>query len=151
MSERQDIQLVAGIKPCTKEDLKTDALTCMFLGGMPVIITMDAQLVSNLIKPGNSGSAVFNGEGEIVGVVFAGAGRDFSYGYIVPQIYLLYFIQNAQRFDFVKVGTEVDDKGVEDRIFNYDKCKDVQLEKGAKFQKLKDLCKSVSDTMIWSK
>jgi len=150
LSERQDIQLIVGIKPCTKEDIKEDAMVCMWFGGKPVIQTLDAQLVSNLIKPGNSGSAVFNKDGGIIGVVFAGSGRGFSYGLIVPQIYLLYFLQNAQRFDFVQVGTKVDDEGMSDRIFNYDKCKDVQF-KGDKFQKIKDLCESVSDTMIWSK
>jgi S1-C subfamily serine protease len=151
LSERQDIQLIIGTKRCTEKESKEDPLTCKFFGGIPVIQTLDAQLISNLIKPGNSGSSVFNKDGEIVGVVFAGSGRDFSYGFIVPQIYVIYFIQNAHRFEWVQVGTPVDDEGMSDRVFNYDKCKDVQLEKSEGYQKIKALCKSVSDTLIWSK
>lgn len=153
LSERQDIELMVGIRKCNKEDIEKDPLACAFLGGIPVIETMDAQLVSNLIKPGNSGSAVFNKAGELIGVVFAGSGREFSFGYIVPQLYLLYFLQNAHRFEWVAVGTKVDDKGISDRVFNfnYEKCQDVKLEKGEKYKKIKDLCKNINDTLIWSK
>jgi len=151
LSERQDIDLIVGVRLCTEEDLKRDPLSCMFFGGMPVVKTLDSQLISNLIKPGNSGSAVFNGDGKITGVVFAGTGRDFSYGFIVPQIYLFYFLQNAHRFDWVKVGTEVDDEGLSDRVFNYDKCREIQFERNPKFIKIKKFCKNINDNMIWRK
>lgn len=151
MSERKDIELVTGMKKCTKEDQQADPVTCAFFGGKPVIKVMDSQLISNLIKPGNSGSAVFNNDGQIVGVVFAGDSRDFSFAYIVPQIYVLYFIQNAHRFDWVPVGTPVDDKDVSDRIFDYEKCKEVFYEKDPKFDNIKSFCKTVNDTLIWRK
>ena len=151
LSERQDIELMVGIKRCSEADKKEDPLACTWFGGKPVVQTLDAQLISNLIKPGNSGSAVFNPKGELVGVVFAGSGRDFSYGLIVPQIYLLYFTQNAKRFPFVKVGTPVDDEGVSGRVFNFDKCKSVDFESTKISKKVKEFCKTVNDNMIWRK
>lgn len=150
MSERQDINLVVGLRECTKEDVEKDPLTCAFFGGYPVVKTFDSQLVSNLIKPGNSGSAVFNNEGQVVGVVFAGAGRDFSFGYIVPQIYLLFFIQNAHRFPWVEVGTPVEDGGIRGRVFSYERCHQA-MSKGTKFLKIQKLCKGVTDSFIWRK
>lgn len=152
LSERQDIDLVIGLKECTEEDYKNpdNALACVFFGGYPVIKTLDAQLISNLIKPGNSGSAVFNDKGEIIGVVFAGNGRDFSYGYIVPHIYVLYFLQNAHRFEWVKVGTPVDDEGLSDRVFNYRKCEQASIL-GIKYEPIRKLCQQISDSMIWRK
>lgn len=151
LSERQDISLVVGVKPCTDKDLQEDPLVCIFFNGKPITKNLDAQLVSNLIKPGNSGSAVFNREGKLIGTVFAGDGRDFSFGYIVPQIYLLYFLQNAHRFDWVKVGTPVDDEGVSDRIFNFNKCKMVELKGDKSFDSIKKFCRSINDTLIWRK
>lgn len=151
LSEREDIDLITGIKPCTKQDLEENALECLFFGGKPLIKTLDSQLISNLIKPGNSGSSVFNENGEIIGVVFAGAGRDFSYGYIVPQLYVLFFVQNAHRYDFVKVGTPVDDEGVSDRVFNFDKCKEIEFNPNKKYKKIKDFCKNIRDNLIWRK
>lgn len=150
LSERQDIELLVGIKECTKEDIINDPMTCGFFGGMPVVETLDSQLISNLIKPGNSGSAVFNANGELIGVVFAGSGRDFSYGYIVPQIYLYYFLENAHRFKWVKVGTPVDDKGMSDRVFNFkfQKCENT-LE--LKNDKITDICKRINNNLIWRK
>jgi S1-C subfamily serine protease len=151
LSEREDIELLSGIKPCTKEDIKNDPQMCLWFGGKPVIAQLNAQLVSNLIKPGNSGSAVFNKKGEIIGVVFAGNSRDFSYGFIVPHIYVLFFIQNADKFEWVKVGTPVDDEGVSDRIFNYDKCEEVRFKSGSRFDSIKKLCKNGKDSFIWRK
>lgn len=150
LSERQDIQLIIGIKDCTTQDMIDNPETCYFFGGMPVIETLDSQLISNLIKPGNSGSAVFNSSGEVIGVVFAGSGRDFSYGYIVPQIYLYYFLQNAHRFEWVKVGTPVDDQGMSDRVFNFklEKC-ETQLESLS--DKVKNICKRIQNNLIWRK
>lgn len=150
LSEKMDIQLVAGIKPCTNKDLADSPEECFFFGGKPVMVDLEAQLVSNLIKPGNSGSAVFNADGELIGVVFAGSGRDFSYGLIVPQTFLSFFIKSANLFPFVKVGTPVDDDGFSDRDFNFDKCRDVtSISKHT--TKIKSFCQSVNDTMIWRK
>jgi S1-C subfamily serine protease len=150
LSERREINLMVGIKECTEADLKNDVLMCIFFGGMPVIKSFDSQIISNLIKPGNSGSAVFNKKGEVIGVVFAGTGRDFSYGFIVPQIHLFYFLENLDKFDWVKTGTPVDDEGMSERFFNLEKCQQTVLMT-EKFKKVKQLCKIIADNMIWRK
>lgn len=150
LSDRQDIEIVSGLRKCTPEDLVNDPMTCSFLGGYPVIQTFDSQILSNLIMPGNSGSAVYNKDGKLIGIIFAGNGRGFSFGYMVPQIYLYYFTQNAHNFPWVKVGTPVDDKGMIDRVFNYEKCKEVQF-KDDSYKTIKELCNSVNDTLIWRK
>jgi hypothetical protein len=111
---------------------------------------MDARVVSNLIQPGSSGSGVFNQQGELIGVVFAGASRDFSFGFIVPQEYVLDFVKTAHNLAWVAVGTPVDDNGVLGRVFNFEKCKDSILDT-PKYAKIKKFCKSINDNMIWSK
>lgn len=151
VSDHMDIDLIVGMRDCTKDDIEKDPLSCAWFGGLPEIQTFDSQVVSNLIKPGSSGSAVFNTNGEIVGVVYAGSGRGFSHGFIVPHLYVIYFIQNSHRFDWVKVGTKVDSKGLKNRIFNYEKCKSPILEMSDKYKKIKDFCKNIKDNAIWSK
>lgn len=142
LSDRMDIQIVVGTKKCGDGD---DTLECAWFGGKPIVKTFDSQLVSNIIKPGNSGSAVFNSKGEIVGVIYAGDGRDFSYGFIVPHIYIIFFLQNNHRYKWIKVGTKVYDEEWLDRVFDFDLCREVEHEK------LKDFCNSIKDNMIWKK
>lgn len=151
LSERKDIEIAIGIKPCTKDDELKDPMICAFFGGKPVIKAFDSQVTSNLIKPGNSGSAVFDKNGYLIGVVFAGDSREFSFGYIVPQIYLLYFTENEHRFEWTSVGTPVDDEGMLNRVFNFNKCKEVEYNVDDKYKSIKDFCKKVNDNMIWSK
>lgn len=146
LSAHEDIQLVVGLKKCNEENFKKNAAYCIFFGGIPVVQTFESVVVSNLIMPGSSGSSIFNKNGEIVGVIYAGNGRGLSYGYAVPHIHLLYFIQNSRRFKWVKVGTEVSDKGLIDRIFNFDKC-----QQGIRAKSIRDFCRSVENNMIWRK
>lgn len=148
LSSNVEIELVVGVKKCTEEDYQTNKMQCMFFGGIPEIEKFSSDVVSNLIKPGSSGSPVFNSDGELIGVVFAGSGRDFSHGYIVPHIYLLYFLQNAHRYGWTKVGTPVDDGGLDGRIFNYEKCEKTFIMDN---NVVKDLCKRVKNPMIWRK
>jgi len=142
-----NVKLVIGLKECTTEDILEDPVSCGWFGGKPIVESFDSQVVSNLIKPGSSGSAVFNGNGRLIGVAFAGNGRGFSHGFIVPHLYLLYFTQNAHRFKWVKVGTPVDDKGIRRRIFNFEKCKSPMLEL-KRFKKVKKFCRTVKDNVI---
>jgi len=150
LSSRKDINLVVGIKECTEED---SDFGCAWFGGRPDYKTFDAQVASNLIKPGSSGSAVFNDAGQVVGVAFAaaGGGREFSHAYIVPHIYLLFFLQNAHRYDWVKVGTEVDDGQYVERFFNYNKCIKAQAKTSKKYKGIQKLCDTISDNMLWRK
>jgi len=149
LSSNMTIQLIVGVEACTEEDFANGrALDCLFFGGLPKIEEFSSDVVSNLIKPGSSGSAVFNKKGEIIGVVYAGNGRDFSHGFIVPHIYVLYFIQNAHRIPWVKVGTPVDDNGLDGRIFNYEKCHDNYIIMS---NTVKKICKKIKNPMIWRK
>lgn len=147
LSEIQQIELLAGITPCTEKDMAENPMFCIFLGGMPVIKKLDAQLISNFVMPGSSGSAVFNKRGELIGVVFAGQGEGLSYGYMVPQLPLLYFTQNVNHFGWVSVGTPVDDKGIQGRIFDYTKCKRINRSD----KRLKNLCDKTLNPLIWRK
>lgn len=86
------IQIISDVRECTKEEMKENGDLCFWFGGMPIIREYNTNTVSNMIAPGNSGSAVYNGSGELVGLVFAGAGRGLSPGIIVPFEYLKSFI-----------------------------------------------------------
>lgn len=87
------ITIMTGMRECTEEDANSDiGILCLILGGIPIIKNFEAQVVSSTIMPGSSGSAVFNSQGEIAGMVFAGS-NILSYGHIVPQEYVQYFIE----------------------------------------------------------
>jgi S1-C subfamily serine protease len=88
------VPVMTGVRECTKEELESDlSMICVFLGGIPVIRVYESQVITSTIMAGSSGSAVFNSNGEISGLVFAGAG-ELSYGFIVPQEYVLNFVEN---------------------------------------------------------
>lgn len=87
-------QIITGIVPCTEEDFHgPNSILCMFLGGIPTIRTYEMQVVSATIKPGSSGSAVYNSDGQIAGLVFAGQG-ELGYAMIVPHEYVANFLNN---------------------------------------------------------
>jgi S1-C subfamily serine protease len=145
ISDNMDIQIITGNRPCNKKEIIEDPARCSFFGGMPIIEVSESTVVSNLIKPGSSGSAVFNSAGELVGVVYAGSGRGFSHGFIVPHIYLLYFVQNAHRQSWVRVGLKSKTKGSNSSIFNYENCT------GIITKPIKTICDSIQDNLIWRK
>ena len=93
-SSYEIISVMVGMRDCTDEEWKDEStgFACFLFGGMPVIQQYEAQVVSNTIQPGSSGSAVFNKNGEISGLVFAGSG-DFGYGHIVPLEYISTFLE----------------------------------------------------------
>jgi S1-C subfamily serine protease len=80
-----------GMRPCSEEDFQSSPLECLILGGVPIVIQRESLQLTTLIKPGSSGSAVYNQSGEIVGVIFAGAG-DIGFGLAVPYEYLHMFL-----------------------------------------------------------
>jgi S1-C subfamily serine protease len=93
-SQKQLITLIVGSRACTQQELESPrtAIICYFLGGMPLVKTFESQVVSSTIMPGSSGSPVFNSNGEISGLVFAGSGN-FGYAHIVPFEYVSNFIE----------------------------------------------------------
>lgn len=94
-SQKELITLLVGIRPCLEEELRNEknSIICFFMGGMPIIRTFEAQVVSSTIMPGSSGSPVFNTDGEISGLVFAGSGN-FGYAYVVPYEYISNFLEH---------------------------------------------------------
>lgn len=105
VSGKKLIQLIVGIKECTKEDFESAPLICLLAGGLPIIKTFDSQITSNLIQPGSSGSGVFNIRGELIAVVFAGSG-DLGFNFAVP-------------YEFVKAFLEVESGTLAVQIVNY--------------------------------
>lgn len=81
-----------GVIPCAPYE---NTLDCIFLGGHPVEERFEAQLTTALIMPGSSGSAVYNEQGEIAGVAFAGSG-DLGFSLIVPLEYVNEFLISQQ-------------------------------------------------------
>lgn len=92
-SQKEIVSIITGFRSCTMEDLFNENLEyCQHLGVIPIIRSLEAQIVSATIMPGSSGSAVFNSKGELAGLVFAGSGN-FGYGMIVPQEYITSFFE----------------------------------------------------------
>lgn len=91
-SGRSIIDVVIGFKPCTDADIVTDPFSCLFFGGTPIIKSFETQTVSATIKPGSSGSAVYDSSGRIAGLVFAGSG-ELGYAFIVPLEYIITFLE----------------------------------------------------------
>ena len=92
-SQKEIVNILTGFRRCRITDLFGDnAEYCQHLGVIPIIKSLEAQIVSATIMPGSSGSAVFNAKGELSGLVFAGSGA-FGYGMIVPQEYLVSFFE----------------------------------------------------------
>jgi len=87
------ITLRIGKRKCTK------GLICALNGGYLLMTKVyETQLVTGLILPGSSGSAVYNDNGEISGLVFAGnGGRGMGYAFIVPYSYVANFVNNEAK------------------------------------------------------
>lgn len=92
-SEKQLIQVTTGFRDCTPSELENPqtGMFCVFVGKLPIIKAYEAVVVSSLIQPGSSGSAVYNTSGEVSAVIFAGAG-EIGYGMAVPYEYLSDFL-----------------------------------------------------------
>lgn len=93
-SQKELITIVVGTKACTEEEAmkEENAIFCQYFGIIPIIKTYEAQVVSSTIMPGSSGSPVYNKNGEVSGLVFAGSG-DFGYAMIVPYEYISGFFE----------------------------------------------------------
>lgn len=97
-SQSRLIELIVDIKECDGSETSDDEmLMCFFMGGKPVFKTFQAQITSSLIMPGSSGSAVYNSQGELSGLIFAG-NQDLSYGFLVPWAYVNDFLKNKNRY-----------------------------------------------------
>lgn len=82
-------------RDCTPEELVESPVRCI-LDGQPVLQSRESLVVSALISPGSSGSAVFNDDGELVGLAFAAQG-DIGYALTVPWKYLNWFVKREAK------------------------------------------------------
>ena len=96
-SQIREIQLMVGVTPCDGSEVGDDALSCVFNGGKPLIVELEAQVTSSTIMPGSSGSAVFNSKGELAGLIFAGR-SEFGYGMLVPWEYINDFLTHLKSY-----------------------------------------------------
>lgn len=147
-SKKVIIEIMTGTRPCTKEELESPlGVICAFLGAIPVVKTYQAQVVSSLIQPGSSGSAVFNSSGYISGLVFAGAG-DLSFGHIVPHEYVYNFVNREVKtldIQFPKDNT-INDVQVPASTKLKNACLDTKDT--LQYQIVKDYCKFVKDDIF---
>lgn len=93
--DKKVIEVMYGTRECTAAELvdPNTSFFCTLFHKIPLIRAFESSVISALISPGSSGSAVYNNNNEIVGVVFAGGG-DPSYGFIVPLEYVYNFVYN---------------------------------------------------------
>lgn len=145
-SGKQIIQLMVGLKECTKEDARGPyGMYCFFMGGMPVLESFESQLVTGTILPGSSGSGVFNAKGEISGLVFAGNGNGLGYAFIVPHEYLVDFLSTESLTPYTDARTAQPDKMIYE-IFEKQK----NCDPNNKNNKLyKNFCSVIEQYLIW--
>lgn len=92
------IDIFMGFKPCTAADRKDNRLgfVCLFFGGLPVVKTFEAVLVTATIMPGSSGSAIYNSSKKLSALVFAGSGS-IGYAFAVPFEYITLFLDKESK------------------------------------------------------
>lgn len=93
MSGDMTISIVTGWAECTKKEYKETWL-CSWFGKLPIVSRLESQTASFSIAGGNSGSAVFNSDGEITALVYAGSGKGMSPAILVPHEYITSFIRD---------------------------------------------------------
>ena len=121
-SGRMIINVMIGKRECTTEEFDDNekGFLCLILGGIPIIKTFDSQLVTGTILPGSSGSAVFDKNGKISGLVFASSSRELSYAFIVPQEYIRSFVyQEAPRMKWQQAAPKSAAKSVSKKARNH--------------------------------
>jgi len=103
--DKLPITLLVDAKKCTEKDFEdpNKAIYCIFFGLYPIFRTYESQLVSALIMPGNSGSAIVNSNNEISAVVYAGNGRGLSFAFAMPLEAIQNFVADAKDREFTSV------------------------------------------------
>lgn len=96
-SQKYSAIINSGVQKCTEQDLRSsNALLCIMFGGLPILKKYDTQVVSATIKGGSSGSAVYNSNGELTNLAFAGA-EGLSYALTVPFEYIKAFLDKESK------------------------------------------------------
>jgi S1-C subfamily serine protease len=107
LSNSMQVELITELVPCTEEDFSKSPMICMIFDGMPIVRVYNAITASALIAPGNSGSAVYNDEGHIIALVFAGIGRAVSPALLVPHEYIVNFLNKSKNRTWTDVSKGV--------------------------------------------
>jgi S1-C subfamily serine protease len=96
-SDHKTIVILTDIRKCTEEEAKSPktGILCLLAGGIPVVKSFDAVLVTATIQAGSSGSPIYNSDGQIAALVFAGSGS-LSYALAVPYEYVVKFIDESE-------------------------------------------------------
>lgn len=118
-SKYRVIHVLTGLKKCSETETSVpkdnkiieknnDEYWCENYGMIPIFKTYQSQLVTGTILPGSSGSAVYNSNGEISALVFAGHSRGFSYAFVVPYEYVVDFVRSIKynKVDWLSPGTK---------------------------------------------
>lgn len=142
-SGREEIMLIVGFKKCDKDTDPKYRFYCWFFGGLPVFESFSSQLVTATILPGSSGSGVFNEDGELAGLVFAGRGRGLMYAYIVPHEYLVDFLRNEDDIEWKRAGAGHNYEQFFNRIFNFQNACD------RKDRRINRICTDTDNYLIW--
>lgn len=148
IADNQIINVFMGVRPCTEADKETEdgAMMCAFFGGIPVLKTFEATLVTAVIMAGSSGSAVYNDAGELAGLAFAGS-QGLSYAYTVPFSYVINFLNNEPKNEQI-VNYEVSlSELLASRSRKY--YKHILNKCGNAPAKIEAICKTVSQDIIF--
>lgn len=93
MTGNMECSIVVDIRKCSdSEQDKTNAF-CKMFGVIPLLKTYESRMATAFIAGGNSGSAVYDSKGKVVGVVFAGSEQGYSQTIMVPLEFLRNFIK----------------------------------------------------------
>lgn len=153
-SENIMIELFMGVTPCTAKDIVDYPEVCFFFGGIPIIKNYLSTLVTTLIMPGSSGSAVYNSNRELTNVIFAGSGG-IGYGFAVPYEYVSGFLgkyaNNQHRETFTHPtdspgGLDTENPNVKRNKIR-EKCLSVSLDKVS--DRIKKACRIFLKNTVW--
>lgn len=152
-SGKNIIDVLMGFKPCTAQDVGNPDLFpyCMFFGGIPIIKTYESTLVTATIQPGSSGSAIYNSNMELTGIVFAGSGN-FGFAWSVPYELVTNFIYNE-----IKSLTEIRPNTIkifgpqrDDSAKSFSKFKEICAHPSMLVKdELKYVCSVTNDDLLW--
>lgn len=108
LSNPEILAIMVGMEACTGDEVDPqDMMTCLFMRQKPVMRKFKSQSTSCLIMPGSSGSGVFNEQGELFALMFAGSSQGLSYGSIVPFEFLNDFLYNHNKYKWQKPNSKI--------------------------------------------
>jgi hypothetical protein len=157
-SGRRIIEVLVGVKECTKEDLDTQlGIFCLFFGGIPIIKNYESQLVTALIMPGSSGSGVYNSKKELTNLVFAGSG-DLAYAWTVPHEQVVNFINIESKSiaytapdQTVNLSLDEKQSNKRDMAAIAEKCKQIKAKNETIHPLVQNICSIVDQGHVWAK